>query len=122
MRLDVFRKLVREALDSIPAAFRKKMGNIAVVVEDWPSEEVLEDFGIDDPTELLGLYQGVPLDQREATFANVLPDHIVIYRRPIEAHSQDPVEVRAVVRETVIHEVGHFFGLSDDEIEEIISS
>jgi predicted Zn-dependent protease with MMP-like domain len=121
MKRDKFRRLVAEALDSIPARFRKKMANIAVVVEDWPPEEVLEEMEIEDPYELLGLYQGVPLDQREAAYGGALPDHIAIYQGPIESISDDPAELRRIVRDTVIHEVGHYFGLSDEEIERLTS-
>jgi predicted Zn-dependent protease with MMP-like domain len=119
MRREKFRGLVSEALDSIPAAFRRRMENIAVVVEDWPPPEVLDELEIEDPHELLGLYQGVPLDERGATPGGALPDRIAIYQRPIEALSEDPAQVRSIVRDTVIHEVGHYFGLSDEEIERL---
>lgn len=121
MKRDRFRRLVAQALDSIPARFRRKMANIAVVVEDWPPVDVLEEMGIEDPCELLGLYRGVPLDEREAAFAGSLPDHIAIYQGPIEALSEEAAEVREIIRDTVIHEVGHYFGLSDEEIERLTS-
>ncbi len=119
MKREAFRRLVGEALDAIPAAFRKRMRNIAVVVEDWPPEEVLEEMEIEDPHDLLGLYRGVPLDEREAAYAG-LPDHIAIYQRPIESLSRDPDELRAIVMDTVIHEVGHHFGLSEEEIRRLM--
>lgn len=119
MKREAFRKLVAEALDSIPASFRQRMENIAVVVEDWPPDDVLEELEIDDPYELLGLYRGVPLDERGATWAPTLPDHIAIYQGPIEAVAKEPGEIRRQVRDTVIHEVGHYFGLSDAAIERL---
>lgn len=114
-----FEKLVEEALREIPARFRREMKNVAVVVEDEPPPEILEEMGIEPGDTLFGLYQGTPLPERGWAFGNVLPDRISIYQIPIEEACDDDDEIRDCVAETVIHEFGHYFGMSEEEIEEI---
>jgi predicted Zn-dependent protease with MMP-like domain len=115
-----FTLLVEEALREIPRRFRAAMKNVAVVVEDEPSREVLEDLEMDpDEDSLFGLYQGTPLPERSWAFGNALPDRISIYQRPIEEACEDDDEIRDCIAETVIHEFGHYFGMSEEEIEEI---
>ena len=114
-----FERLVAEAVTLIPARFRREMKNLSLVVEDEPSAELLADMEIEPPDSLYGLYQGTPLTERTWGYGNVLPDRITIYQRPIEEDCEDEDEIRAVIGETLIHEVGHYFGLSEEEIEEI---
>lgn len=114
-----FERLVLEAVALIPRRFRRVMKNLAVVVEDEPSADLLEEMEIEPPDSLYGLYQGVPLPERAWAHGNSLPDRITIYQRPIEEDCDDEDEVRAVIGETLIHEVGHYFGMSEEEIEEI---
>jgi predicted Zn-dependent protease with MMP-like domain len=115
-----FERLVAEAVMLIPRRFRREMRNIALVVEDEPSPDLLEEMEIDPPDTLYGLYQGTPLTERGAGFGNALPDVITIFQGPIEDECEgDEDEIRAVIGETLIHEVGHYFGLSEEEIEEI---
>jgi predicted Zn-dependent protease with MMP-like domain len=114
-----FEKLVAEAVTLIPARFRREMKNLALVVESEPSPELLAEMEIEPPDSLYGLYQGTPLTERRWDYGNQLPDRITIYQRPIEEDCEDEDEVRAVIGETLIHEVGHYFGLSEEEIEEI---
>ena len=114
-----FERLLVEAIALIPKRFRREMKNLAVVVEDEPSPELLDDMEIDPPDSLYGLYQGTPLPERTWAFGNHLPDRITLFQKPIEEDSEDEDEVRAVIGETLIHEVGHYFGLSEEEIEEI---
>lgn len=114
-----FEKLVAEAVTLIPARFRREMKNLALVVEDEPSAALLEEMEIEPPDSLYGLYQGTPITERTWDFGNHLPDRITIYQRPIEEDCDDEDEMRAVIGETLIHEVGHYFGLSEEEIEEI---
>jgi predicted Zn-dependent protease with MMP-like domain len=114
-----FEKLVAEAVFLIPARFRREMKNLALVVEDEPSAELLRDMEIEPPDTLYGLYQGTPLTERTWDFGNALPDRITIYQRPIEEDCDDEDDMLAVIGETLIHEVGHYFGLSEEEIEEI---
>ena len=119
MTRDRFTRLVEEALLEIPPRFRAAMKNVAVVVEDEPSPDVLADLEIEPPDSLFGLYQGTPLTERTWAHGNALPDRISIYQFPIEDACADDDEIRDCVAETVIHEFGHYFGLSEEEIEEI---
>jgi predicted Zn-dependent protease with MMP-like domain len=115
-----FEQLVAEALDGLPRQFRKFMRNIAVIVEAAPSRELLETMGLWPDHTLLGLYHGVPLPERGHSYGNVLPDCITVFQQPIEALCRTPEEIKDVVRETVIHEVGHYFGLDDARLEELM--
>jgi predicted Zn-dependent protease with MMP-like domain len=119
MTREKFTQLVEEALKEIPRRFRKEMKNVAVVVEDEPSPELLEEMGIEPGETLFGLYQGTPLTERSWGFGNALPDRISIYQKPTEEACETEDDVRDCVAETVIHEFGHYFGMSEDEIEEI---
>ncbi|HEX6207379.1 MAG TPA: metallopeptidase family protein [Actinomycetota bacterium] len=105
-----FHELVDEAMGGLPAWVRERIENVAVIVEDEPPE--------DDP-DLLGLYQGVPLTERGADYFGVLPDRIRLFRRVIEEEAQSEEDVTRVIRETVIHEVAHFFGISDERLGEL---
>jgi predicted Zn-dependent protease with MMP-like domain len=113
-----FEKMVQQSLRRLPRRFKKKLENISVEVEDRPSMELLRGMGITSGT-LFGLYQGVPLTQREWNYGNVLPDRIVIYQRPIESVAASPDEIEELVLDTVMHEVGHYFGFSDKELYEM---
>ena len=120
MRRQEFEQLVAEALDGLPRQFRRHMQNIAVVVETAPSRALLEAMGLWPDHTLLGLYHGVPLPDRGHGYGSVLPDQITIFQQPIEALYRTPEEIREAVRETVIHEVGHYFGLDDQRIDELM--
>ena len=119
MTRERFERLVEEALTLIPKRFRREMKNVAVVVEDEPSDELLDEMEIPEGDTLFGLYQGTPLPERGWAHGNSLPDRIAIYQGPIEDACETEDEIRDCVAETVIHEFGHYFGMSEDEIEEI---
>lgn len=114
-----FEALVEEALEQLPAEFREALENVAVMVQEEPSAEDLEEVGIDsdDPEadELLGLYQGVPLPERDS-FYSALPDRVLIFRGPILRSCDTRRQVIREIRETVQHELGHYFGLEEDEL------
>jgi predicted Zn-dependent protease with MMP-like domain len=114
-----FLALVDEALTTIPENFQAAMKNIAIVVEDEPTIEQLDSVGIEPPETLLGLYEGTPLTERQWAHGNVLPDKITLFQFPIEDSSEDDDDLVVAIGETLIHEVGHYFGLSEEEIEEI---
>ena len=114
-----FEDLVESALKKLPRPFRQKLKNIAVVVEDWADDETLEDVGIEPPDTLYGLYRGIDLTRRDSSYGNVLPDTIHIYQGPIEEDCADPEEMAELVRDVVVHEVGHYFGLDDETMEDI---
>jgi predicted Zn-dependent protease with MMP-like domain len=119
MTREKFERLVVEAITLIPKRFRREMKNLALVVEDEPSIALLQEMEVVPPDSLYGLYQGTPLPERSWGFGNVLPDRITLYQRPIEEDCDDEDDIRAVIGETLIHEVGHYFGLSEEEIEDI---
>ena len=119
MTKERFTRLVEEALQEIPRRFRKEMKNVAVVVEDEPSPEILEEMGVEPGDTLFGLYQGTPLTERSWGFGNNLPDRISIYQKPTEDACETEDDIRDCIAETVIHEFGHYFGMSEEEIEEI---
>ena len=120
MTRERFELLVAEAVLLIPRRFRREMKNLALVVEDEPSDALLADLDIEPPDTLFGLYQGTPITERNAGHGNSLPDVITIYQTPIEEESGgDEDDARAVIGEPLIHEVGHYFGLSEEEIEAI---
>jgi predicted Zn-dependent protease with MMP-like domain len=113
-----FQTLVVQALDDIPAPFSDYLENVQVVVEDEPSEETLRDMGMDPRRDtLFGLYEGVPVTERGFDDALALPDRITIYFRPLVREFRTPGAIRREIRKTVIHELGHFFGLEDHDIE-----
>jgi len=117
-----FEALVERALRRLPRGFKDKLANIAVVVEDWPTDETLAELGIEPPDTLYGLYRGVDLTHRDSGYGNVLPDTVTIYQGPIEEDCLDEEEMAALVRETVIHDIGHYFGLDDETMERIEDS
>jgi predicted Zn-dependent protease with MMP-like domain len=119
MRRAEFERLVADALVSIPRRFRDAMSNIAIVVEDEPPRELLEEMEIEPPDTLLGLYQGIPLTERRWDAGNQLPDRILIFQGPHERAAEDEGDVGDAVAETLIHEIGHYFGMSEEEIEDI---
>ena len=114
-----FEKLVEKAMKRLPRAFKEKIKNVLVVVEDWPDDETLDEMGIDPPDTLYGLYRGVDLTRRDSGYGNVLPDTVTIYQGPIEEDCEDEEEMAELVRETVIHEIGHYFGLDDETMHRI---
>lgn len=114
-----FERLVEDALRALPRRFRERMANIAVVVEDWADDDTLAEMGIEPPETLYGLYRGVDITRRDSGYGNLLPDTIHIYQGPIEEDAADEEEVVDLVRDVVIHEVGHYFGLDDETMDEI---
>ena len=119
MTRERFERLVVEAVALIPKRFRREMKNLALVVEDEPSAALLDEMEIEPPDSLYGLYQGTPLPERSWAHGNSLPDRVTLFQKPIEEDCENEDEVRAVIGETLIHEVGHYFGLSEEEIEAI---
>jgi predicted Zn-dependent protease with MMP-like domain len=114
-----FEALVDKALRKLPKGFRRRISNIAVVVEDWADAETLAEMGIEPPDTLYGLYRGIDLTRRDSSYGNVMPDVITIYQGPIEEDAADEQEMAEIVRETVVHEVGHYFGLDDETMHRI---
>jgi predicted Zn-dependent protease with MMP-like domain len=115
LSLEAFEELVVGAVNDLPEPFRSHLDNVDIVIEDEPSDEQLEEL---DADELYGLYQGVP--QTERGYYNlVLPDKISIFRGPITRACATADEVAEQVKQTVIHEIAHHFGISDDRLREL---
>lgn len=108
MTAEQFEELVADALDGIPADLGAAMENVAVVVDS-----------VSQPGRLLGLYEGVPLTKRGAHYSASMPDRITIFMATILQHCESPQEVVALVRKTVVHEVGHHFGIDDKRLTEL---
>jgi predicted Zn-dependent protease with MMP-like domain len=126
MTREEFDVLVEEALSTIPQRFRDALKNVAIVVEDEPTPEQLasidddeDDESFDEELTLLGLYEGTPLTERKWDDGNRLPDKVTLFQGPIEDASEDDDDVVIAIGETLIHEIGHYFGLSEDEIQAI---
>jgi len=104
----------------LPADIRRMLDNVEVTVAAWPSPATLNSVGLRPGQMLFGLYQGVPRTKRTSShYGLVLPDKITIYQRPIERICRTPAAIRAQVRRTVLHELAHHFGLSDERLREI---
>jgi predicted Zn-dependent protease with MMP-like domain len=114
-----FEELVHRAMRKLPRKFKEKIANVVVVVEDWADDETLAEMGIEPPDTLYGLYRGIDLTRRDSGYGNVLPDTVTIYQGPIEEDCDDEEEMAELVRETVIHEIGHYFGLDDETMHRI---
>ena len=120
MTRELFRELVEEAIDTIPRKFARQIRNVAIVIEDQASDELMDEMELDDPTDLLGLYQGTPLTERGPGYGNVLPDRITLFQKSIEDEcANDEDEIVVAIGETLIHELGHYFGMSEEQIMDI---
>ena len=112
-----FYQLVERALDGLPPELSKLLDNVAIVVEDWPDRSAQSASG--DPSETLyGLYEGVPLTERGEAYYGVLPDRITIFRGPLERDFWAD-ELEEQVRITVVHEIAHYFGIGEEQLEEL---
>lgn len=114
---DALFALAKTALETLPAAFAPHVANLAIAIEDYASDDVLRSLGIDHPYELTGLYEGRPLTQRSIDDSGGLPDRVTLYRIPILVEwIEDGERLDHLVRHVLIHEIGHHFGFSDDDM------
>jgi len=119
MELERFEELVRRGLELIPEELAARMSNVDVEVQEMPGREQLISTGVPDGHTLLGLYVGVPLTRRTSGYNMAMPDKIIIFQRPLEAISRSETDLVRRVRDTVIHEVAHHFGISDERLQQI---
>jgi predicted Zn-dependent protease with MMP-like domain len=121
--LDDFARLARRAFDALPPEVRALAGEVVIRVDDFASDEVLDDLGMEDPFELTGLYQGAHLGERDAMGPAPEPSRVFLYRRPIldEWSERGDVTLGDLIAHVLIHEIGHHFGLTDDRIEAVES-
>lgn len=127
LRPHEFDALIGEALDDLPPFFAAAMNNVVVLAAEWPSRRELREAGLDERSTLLGLYTGIPLTERTQGYNIVPPDTITLYQGPLEQAVADDLQpgeaydevLREAIRHTVIHEIAHHFGISDDRLEEL---
>lgn len=118
MTRERFEELVREAIDALPEEFVRALDNVAIVVEDEPSAEILRSVGLDPRTDtLFGFYHGIPLPERGTEYSGALPDRISLYYRPLRRACRSERALREEIYTTLVHEIGHYFGMDDEEIE-----
>lgn len=113
-----FQQLVSQAIASLPRRVVKRLNNVEVVVKDHPTSEELAMAETDPAETLFGLYTGIPLTERSTSYGMVLPDKITLYQRSIEEGCRTKREIQEQIRTTLLHEIGHHFGLSEDDLEE----
>ena len=116
MRPSRFDRVLSGAIEALPAEFRNALDDLAIVVEGWPPDDLLDDMGIPDEDTIYGFYQGTPLPERSVGDPYRLPDVISIYQGPLEEDFPDPVELQRQIRITLLHEVGHYFGLDEEAL------
>lgn len=115
-----FGALVTRALDELPDLVREHMDNVAVVIEDWPTDEAYARLGLAPDDWLFGLYEGTPLLERGITAADpLLPDKITIFKGPLEEACETEDQMTDEIRRTVVHEIAHHFGIDEDRLREM---
>jgi predicted Zn-dependent protease with MMP-like domain len=118
LKREHFVKVVEEALDSLPQEFRSRIQNVSVLVEDVPPKQPSPKSGHQRPL-LLGVFHGVPATKRSVFNLPTGPDHIVLYQKNIEAVCSTEAEVRHQIRQTLIHELGHYFGMTEEQLRDV---
>jgi predicted Zn-dependent protease with MMP-like domain len=111
-----FEGLVIKAIRELPEYFRNKMENITIHIEDRPNKNTLKQLGLKSPYSILGLYQGVPITRRGIHYRNVMPDRITIFKKAFLRKEESDKTIKDNIKRVVIHEIGHYFGLSDAEL------
>ncbi len=119
MERETFEELVRQAVATLPEEIAERMSNVDVEVQERPTERQLRSLGVPSGQTLLGLYQGIPLTRRTSGYNLVSPDRIIIFQRPLELTSGGDDDLVERVRDTVIHEIAHHFGISDERLQEM---
>jgi predicted Zn-dependent protease with MMP-like domain len=119
IRPSEFEKAVERALEMVPAHFRAQLHNMAIAVEERPSEDLLHEMGIPPEETLFGVFTGIPLPERSITEPPLYPDEIIIFREPLMAACRSLEELEEEIAITVVHELAHYMGLSEEQLEEL---
>ncbi len=117
IRRKAFDALLEAEIAALPPQFARWLDELPIIVEDDPSDELLDEMGLDEDGELLGSYHGVALTRRSVEDSGHLPDQIYIFRRPLVAMCRNEDELRAEIRKTLLHELGHYVGLDEDDLD-----
>lgn len=115
---ETFQELINKAFDSLPQTHRDRVQNVAILFADQPTPEQRTELQLQGNQTLLGLYQGVPLAQRQGR-ASLLPDRITLFKLPLLAQATNPIELQEAIRHTLWHEIAHYYGLNHDKIREL---
>jgi predicted Zn-dependent protease with MMP-like domain len=119
LTIEDFEEVVADTMERLDERFKARLDNVAIVVEEWPDRWTLQLAGVGHREQLLGFYHGVPLTERTQAYGMVTPDKISIYRQPLMRYYRTPEALREGIRHTVLHELAHYFGLSDDRLREL---
>lgn len=111
-----FDNVLRQVLDDLPGMFRESIRNVAIVVEDRPPDWLLDELGLPPGETLYGFYHGIPLPERSVLDSGNLPDRISVYRGPLMENFRDPGELARQIRTTLLHEIGHYFGMDEEDL------
>ena len=111
-----FDNVLRQALDDLPGMFRESLRNVAIVVEDRPPDWLLDELDLPPGETIYGFYHGIPLPERSVLDSGNLPDRISVYRGPLMEDFQDPGELARQIRTTLLHEIGHYFGMDEEDL------
>jgi len=111
-----FDNVLRQALDELPGMFRESLRNVAIVVEDRPPDWLLDELDLPPGETLYGFYHGIPLPERSVLDSGNLPDTISVYRGPLMKDFRDPGELARQIRTTLLHEIGHYFGMDEEDL------
>ena len=111
-----FDNVLRQALDDLPGMFRESLRNVAIVVEDRPPDWLLDELDLPPGETLYGFYHGIPLPERSVLDSGNLPDRISVYRGPLMEDFRDPGELARQIRTTLLHEIGHYFGMDEEDL------
>ncbi|MCD6270876.1 metallopeptidase family protein [bacterium] len=114
-----FEELVKQGVEQLPPHIRKLLENVDIVIEDWPSEDIIKKLKLPNKYSLFGLYQGIPKTKRGSHYANVLPDKITLFKKPIENSAKNSIEIKNLVKKVVWHEIAHHFGLDEKRVREL---
>jgi predicted Zn-dependent protease with MMP-like domain len=117
--LEEFETYVAEAVETLPNEIKKMMSNVAVTVAEYPTDAQKQSVGLGPHQALYGLYQGVPLTQRSSYYGMVPPDRITIFMYPMVYHFRTPEAIRHQVQKTVLHEIGHHFGMNEQQLRDL---
>lgn len=118
MDFSEFERIAEEEFDALPEGFKSRIHNVRVVVDELPGEDQLRRVSATSPYSLLGLYEGVPLYHRNTGYGTypIVPDTITLFKRNIESVARGDINIREKIREVLIHEIGHYFGMTEEEI------